>query len=127
VNSKQAIAKLRKALGPKFAYRIDQFALGAEERAEKREQWQLLKRIADEAVAARKARYAEILKDPVYLDLHAKALMATEAAEIAARGLNAKRVTVGRDIGWAFSVVADGNNWSEVVEKVCSPQICVDT
>ena len=118
MNQAQAIAKLKKLIGPKFGYRVDPKAPDAEERERIRG---LIALAADEvriAEAARTAKREALLAgDPEYQRLKA----AHEAAKQRREGLPSvhhKRVTVGRVGSVFFSVVADGDNWSEVVEKV---------
>lgn len=117
MNQKQALEKLRKVIGPKLGYRINKNAPDAEKREEIRAAWTEAKRVADAAVAARKARYEALLADALYQELKAKAAAAEKVAEVAKVGLYAKRITVGRIGGMFFSVVAEGDNWAEVVAK----------
>jgi hypothetical protein len=119
MNERQAIARLRKLIGPKLAYRVDHKAPTADEREVIRAKYDAAKQAADAAVAARKARYEQLLAgDAEYQRLKAEASAAETAATKARAGLHARRITVGRDQGWIFSVVAEGDNWSEVVDKV---------
>lgn len=117
MNQAQAVAQLRKALGSKFAYRLDPKAPTAEEREDIRAAWQAAKAVADEAVAARKARHEELMADPLYRELAAKAKAAQDAADKARSGLYRHRVTVGTVSSMFFSVKAEGDNWAEVVSK----------
>lgn len=118
MNQTQAIAKLRKTLGEKFAYRVDKSAPNAEQRDAIRVRYEAAKRIAEEADAKRKARYLELLQDPVYVQLKKAAEDTKAAAEKASVGLHQRRITVGIDLGLFFSVKAEGDNWAEVVATV---------
>ena len=117
MNKTQAIAKLRKIIGPRLAYRIDRDAPNAAERAASRAEWTVAKQAAEQAETLRKARYEELLKDPEYQRLKAAATDAHKAAENKRVGLMRHRITVGRDEGFCFSVVAQGDDWDEVVSK----------
>jgi hypothetical protein len=120
VNQAQAIAKLRKVIGDRLAYRIDKGALTGDEREAARQALTDATEAHIAAKAARDARFAELLAgDALYQDLKAKAQAANDAMEMA-RSLRMRRhITVGRDSGMFFSVEAEGDNWAEVVEKVC--------
>ena len=118
MNQSQAIAKLRKIIGAGFAYRIDPDAPAAEQRDEIRRAWRDAKELERKATAARQARYLELLKtDAEYQRLCAEVKKAEAAASKAGAGMNRHRVMVGRDMGFAFSVFAEGDNWDEVVAK----------
>ena len=122
MNQAQAITKLRKVIGAKLAYRTDKGAPDADGRAAIRAEWIVAKQVADQAEAARKARYEELLKDPEYQRLKAVAVAANKAAENKRAGLLRHRITVGRDQGFCFSVVAEGDNWDEVVANALGEQ-----
>lgn len=66
MNQTQALARLRKIMGPKVAYRVDPKAPDAEQRAVMRSAWQAARDVAEAAVAARKARYEELLAGEAY-------------------------------------------------------------
>ncbi len=118
MNQTQALAKLRRVIGAKLAYRIDPKAQDAEGRTE---QLALARKLSEEfnaLEAAQHARRVELLKDPVYLELTAK-LNAVRKERDAARWYSShKRIAVGVDSGMFFSQRADGDNWDEVVSKV---------
>lgn len=118
MNQQQALVKLRKTIGDKLAWRVDKDAPDAEQREVILAAWREAKARADAAVAAREARLNQVLlEDAVSQKLKAEAQEAQHAASVAGHGLHSHRITVGRDLGWCFSVVADGDNWAEVVEK----------
>ncbi len=120
MNQTQAITKLRKVIGKTFGYRVDKSAPTAEERAAMRVVFDEAKRVADEAEAARVARFNEVLRsDALYQELKAKAKAASAAKEKADSGLYRRRITVGSVGSIFFTVRAEGDNWTEVVEKVC--------
>jgi hypothetical protein len=118
MNQTQAIAKLRKLLGPKMGYRVDPKALAAEEREQMLEQSRQLRVQRDELRAARDALRAELLSDPRYVELCKQAKALEEAQMSAYSRATHKRVTVGRVSSLFFHQVADGDNWAEVVEAV---------
>lgn len=70
------------------------------------------------AKGAAEARRAELLSDPEYRRLLAEQGAAYRARE-AVRG-GGYRITVGIDMGFAFEVRAEGDNWAEVVRALKS-------
>lgn len=120
MNQSQAITKLRAVLGKNFAYRVDNKAPSAEQREQARDVWKRAKAASEAAAAARDARRAELLADPVYQGLMVDAKAAAEFADKARGHANRNRITVGRDGGWCFSVEAEGDTWADVVDKVCN-------
>lgn len=120
MNQSQATKKLRSALGNNFAFRVDKTAPVAERREQIRAEAKQARAAADAAAAARDARRAELLRDPVYQRLAVEAKAAAELADKARSQLHRRRITVGRDRGWCFAVEAEGDDWSEVVDKICA-------
>lgn len=118
MNQTQAINKLRKSLGDKLAWRIDKGAPDADEREAFHAEWKAAKEAADQAAKALQARMDELLSDPLYRELKAKAKQAQTAAETASYKSRQYRITVGLDQGYCFSVRAEGDNWADVVAKV---------
>jgi len=123
MNQTQAIAKLRKVIGSKMAYRVDPKAPDAEEREASRAAAAIVRDELKVAEEARDARRAAVLAG----DLEYQALKMAANDLLAQRDklhsrCYRKRVTVGRLSGVAgvsfFHQVADGDNWAEVVEKV---------
>lgn len=119
MNQTQALAKLRKIIGPKLGYRIDPKAPTGEEREVMRAHFQEATAIVQAAEAARMARYNELLNgDAQYQLLKVAAKAAGEAKERTKSNLYRKRITIGVNNSLYFSVRADGDNWDEVVGKV---------
>lgn len=113
----QAIAKLKNIIGPKFGYRVDKKAPCADERERRHAEAKRLRaemRAADEARIAR--MNAVLAADADYQMLKAQHQEAKRSHE-AVPSWHSKRITVGRVGSMFFSVVADGDNWEEVVEK----------
>ena len=104
-------------------WRYDERAPNAEQRAAIKESLPALNQAAAEAKAALDARRAELLRDPLYQQL----LAAKNAAELArANALSAAhhyRVTVGRDTGFAFHVVAQADNWQDAIDKLKATEV----
>jgi hypothetical protein len=101
---------------------IDKNAPDAEGHAAIKTEAAAAKQVADEAEAARKARYDELLQDPLYQRLNGAAIAAKKNVENKRAGLFRHRITVGRDQGFCFSIVAEGDNWDEVVTKVAQKE-----
>lgn len=118
MNQKQAIAKLSKLIGPTFGYRVDPKAPDAEQREALHAAWAEAKARRDAAAEVRDARRAEVLRaDAEYQRLKGEAAAAEAALERAGAGRWHYRVSVGRCSKLFFSVVAEGDNWQEVVDK----------
>jgi len=123
MNQTQALAKLKKLLGPSVGYRINAKAPTADERAELREGFPALQRAEEETKAAREARLVELLAgDARYQELKAAATAASKAAAEARGRLYRHRITVGVSGSMFFSVMAEGDNWDEVVAVVAAKQ-----
>ena len=117
MNQTQAIAKLKKLIGPTFSFRVDNKAPDAEERERRHAEAVRLRAQVEAADAARLARMNAVLAaDAEYQRLKAEHQAAKKAHE-AAPSWHSKRITVGRAGSMFFSVVADGDNWAEVVEQ----------
>jgi hypothetical protein len=118
VNQKQALTKLGKLIGRQLAYRIDNKAPGPEERERRREAFLAAKAEAERTEAARVARLNEVLAaDAEYQRLKAAAKAAADRRE-SMPSYRHKRITVGRQGSMFFTILADGDNWAEVVEKI---------
>lgn len=118
MNQTQAIAVLKKIIGPKFGYRVDPKAPDVDERERRRA---AMKEAADAVRAADAARVerlnAVLAADAEYQRLKAEHAAARKRHEQIPSPYH-KRVTVGRVSSMFFSVVADGDNWQEVVAAV---------
>lgn len=118
MNSKQALAKLQKILGPRAAYRTIQSAPDAAERDEARALAKERGRERAEAKEAMEARRALLLQDPEYRALVAKyQALNTEATELFSRSCS-YRIRAGKNMGLFFEVLAEGDTWDEVFEKL---------
>jgi hypothetical protein len=118
VNQTHAIAKLKKIIGPKFGYRVDKKAPDADERERRHAEAQRLRAEMQAADEARIARMTAVLAaDAEYQRLKA-AHQAAKREHESVPSWHGKPITVGRVGSMFFSVVADGDNWAEVVEKV---------
>lgn len=117
VNQTQAIAKLKKIIGPTFGYRVDPKAPDADERERRHSAWLAAKKAVGEAEEAMTARRLALMAaDAEYQRLKAESADAKKRlGEVGS--FRAKRITVGRVGSMFFSVVADGDSWAEVVEK----------
>ena len=123
MNRAQAITRLGKIIGKNFAYRVDNKAPVCEQRQTMLEAWKAATAELQQAIEARAARKRELLRsDAEYQRLKAEHKLALEKRDKASHGLHNYRITVGRDGGMFFSVVATGDNWAEVVEKVCNKE-----
>ena len=118
MNQKQALAKLRKALGPRFAYRTNSKALSADEREAASEQAKALLAQMKAAEDAMVARREELLRDPAYLEMKAEFQRLRKEREEVCGKARAKPITVGTADSMFFSVMAEGDNWAEVVAQV---------
>jgi hypothetical protein len=118
MNQAQAIAKLTKALGPKFGWRVNRKALDEAGRGQQRLLARELSGKRKQAEEAMNARVKELLQDPAYQALKAEYDDLSKQRDAAVgRALHAP-ITVGLlESGW-FSVKAEGDNWSDVVEKL---------
>jgi hypothetical protein len=118
MDQKQAIVRLGKLLGEDFAYRVDKHALRADERSA-----MLAKHKAAIAAVATASEALEARRKVILAaDADYQRLVAERVAAVKARNnlpsCHAKPITVGRSGSLFFSVVADGDTWAEVVEKV---------
>lgn len=121
MNQTQALAKLKRLLGPKLGYRINAKAPTADERAELRAGFDELQAAEKAAEAAREARLVELLaNDAAYQRLKAEAIAAKKAAADVRGKLYRYRITVGVSGAMFFSVMAEGDNWDEVVRIVAA-------
>jgi len=118
MNRKQAIAKLKTIVGPKLGYHEPRNALDAEGRAEQRE---IARSLRVEECALRTAldeRRAELLSDPVYVDLRTRLNAKKAEADKAQARSHRKPIQVGKQGEVFFHILADGDTWAEIVEKM---------
>lgn len=119
MNNTQALAKLRKLLGPKAMYEIRNTSPGPDERAALRTAIPARSVERDAAKAAMEARRDELLRDPEYCRLTAEYVaLRDEVAKMAGRQ-SSYRINVGRNVGGMFfSIRAQGDTWDEVFKKL---------
>lgn len=118
MNDKQAIAKLKKLLGPKYMARINDRALVGEAREAAQEQARGAIEARNAARAAQQARFDELMKDPEYRRLKAVCIAAETVCERKLGEARSRRITVGLDSGFAFHVKAEGDNWDDVISAL---------
>lgn len=117
MNQTQALAKLKKIIGPKFGYRINKDAPGPEERERRRAEFLRTRDAMKAADEARAARLVEVLAaDAEYQRLKAAHAAAKREHE-AVPSYHHKRITVGRVGSLFFTTIADGDCWAEVVDR----------
>lgn len=117
MNQTQALAKLKKIIGPKLGYRIDKGAPDADERERRRAEFLRTCDLMLAADQARAARLAEVLAaDAEYQRLKAAHAAAKREHE-AVPSYHRKRIMVGRVGPLFFTTLADGDCWAEVVDR----------
>lgn len=119
MNQTQALAKLRKLLGPKLGYQLNKNALNASGREKARAEHQAAiarKNTAKDAVQAR--RIWLLANDAEYQGLLAQYDGAHKESDSLGGGRYTCPIVVGVSSGLFFSVKAEGDNWQEVVAKV---------
>lgn len=122
MNQSQAIARLKRTIGPAFAYRVDDTAPDANAREQRRERFIAARAAANAALEALQIRRAAVLAaDAEYQRLKAASMAANKARDDLP-SFHRKRITVGRASHGLFSVEADGDNWDEVVRRVCEKE-----
>jgi hypothetical protein len=117
MNITQAKAAMKKLFGAKAMWRYDESAPTADQREELEMALPRLRSVKDAAKATLERRRLELLQDPLYLQLKAECLTATDAYDKAESKIRHYRVTVGRDMGIAFFVEAQGDNWQDAIDK----------
>lgn len=117
MNKQQALAKLRKQIGPKIAWNENRYALTAEQRAEQAEKARDLRELETKLKADLEALRAKLLSDPAYVTLSAAWQSAREQRERAFGLARMKPIQVGRNSGLFFHVMLEGDTWAEIVEK----------
>ena len=119
MNRTQAIAKLKKVLGPDMGYREDPKALLAEDREAVQVKRDVVRDVHNVIKADLEKRRQEILAaDEEYQRLSREYQRTRKALEALNGNLFARRVTVGKCSDLFFSVKAEGDNWQEVVDKL---------
>jgi hypothetical protein len=118
MNERQAIAKLKKKIGPKIGWRYNKGALDAEGREQERQRLIAMRAEEEALKEALDAMRAKLLADPEYVQLRERWHNAKEAADMARSRSYVHPITVGRMGDMFFTVVADGDTWDDVVQKV---------
>lgn len=115
----QIKSKLRTLIGPNGAYRMDEGAPDAVDRASARAALPEIQGLRDEAKGAMEAKRAALLRDPEYVAL----VVAYKAAQdrmdrVASTACRRYRITVGESMGIGFLVRAQGDTWAEVFAEL---------
>ena len=118
MNQTQALAKLRKALGPKLGYRVDPKAPDADRLREYLAARSAAKAEAEAATTDRNARCEAILAGDAEYQLLTTAAQAASDRLKKLPSAHRYPITVGVDGGGFFIVRAEGDNWDEVVSKI---------
>ncbi len=116
---KEGARFLLKLLGKKAAWRVNDKACTADERAEAVAALPELRARELAAKQARDARYRAVLAaDGEYQARLAEWKVAQVEHETMSSRLRSYRITVGLNEGWCFSVRAQGDNWADVIRKL---------
>jgi hypothetical protein len=123
MNLAQARAAIRRLIGPKAMWRYDEGAPSADERVELRMALPVLESARESARVAVQRRKDELLAG----DAEYQRLRQTwhDANNEAARGLASAhryRVSVGKDTGLFFHILAEGDNWQDAIDKLKAKQ-----
>jgi catalase (peroxidase I) len=94
-----------------MTYRLDPKALAGDERNEAKAERAAAVQRAKDARQALEARREELLRDPEYQRLVAKFNDARKAEQQATSRAFSRRIVVGKDVGFANHVLAEGDNW----------------
>lgn len=114
-----AIKKLGKILGKKLGYRVDPKALSRDEREVARIECLEAVKERKELEEKKNARSRAILEaDAEYQRLAADHKAARERAERLGSMSRRQKITVGTSEGIFFRVMAEGDSWEEVIEKL---------
>jgi hypothetical protein len=122
-----AVKKLAKILGKTLGYRVDVNAPDAEQRAEARAQLAEAQAVRDKAKQLRDDRYKVIVADKEYQDLVAAHSAAKKVADkLSYKAHHHYKFTVGNSNGMFFHVMAQGDSWEEVIEKLETERTTAD-
>ncbi len=115
-----AIKRLGKLLGKEMGYRIDPKAPTPEARAEAKAKLPALIAARQEASKAVEDRRVALLQgDQQYQELTAAYRALRKETDQTASIARHYKITVGNSVaGMFFSVMAEGDSWEEVIEKV---------
>jgi hypothetical protein len=118
MNITQAKAAMRRLIGTKAMWRYDEKAPDADERAQLHACLPTFQKAREAAKVALQERRAELLVDPEYLRLKQRWEIADKEVSQTMARAHHYRVTVGRDSGFAFTVMAEGDNWQDAIDKL---------
>jgi len=123
MNRASAIRQIGKLLGSSFRYRINDKAPTPEERVAAKTEMTAVAKIVADLKAKKEARYEEILKeDAEYQQLYS-AWKAERDRHCRLQSMQySYRITVGKVSSLFFHVMAEGDTWDEVVEKLTKKQ-----
>jgi hypothetical protein len=119
MNRTQALAKVKKLLGPKAVIEVHDKALVGDARETARAEYVTARdRLAD-LTAARDARRLEVLRaDAEYQRLKRETAEAEKAMEQRRGAIYHRRVRVKIDKGWCYSVESEGDNFDEALAEL---------
>jgi hypothetical protein len=120
MNQKQAVAKLRKILGPKMGWSINSNALTAEERAEQAALSTELRAKEHALKEQLTAMREKLLSDPTYVALRTQWNETKDAADRAWGRSYRKPIDVGTQGAMFFTIKASGDNWEDVLAQLSS-------
>lgn len=117
MNATQALARLRKAIGPKILWRENPGAPNAAEREAARIQARELRDQQETLQVALQARRDELLRDPEYVHLREQFNDVRQRADLASAASHRRRLSVGRMGDMFFNVMVEGDNWEDVIAR----------
>ena len=119
MDAKKAQAKLRRLLGTKFGWRIDETAPVGAARETALDLWKQRRQARDAAKDAMDRRRDDVLvADAEYQRLKLAAIEAMKEFNRTRNPYLHHRITVGTASKLFFSVHAEGDNWADVVREV---------
>jgi hypothetical protein len=122
-----AVKKLAKILGKTLGYRVDPKAPDAEQRAAAQAQLAEAQAVRDQARQKRDERYKVILADKEYQDLVAAYNAAKKITDkLSYQAHHHYKFTVGNSNGLFFHVMAQGDSWEEVIDKLTTKRVTAD-
>lgn len=118
MNKKQALAKLRKLLGPRAMYEIRERAPSADERFAIRAALREKVPERNAAKEAMDARRRELLQDPEYRQMVERYQALASEVDRMTSITHSYRISVGKNLGLCFEIAAQGDTWGDVFEKL---------
>lgn len=117
MNAKQALARLRKVIGPKIAYKENKHGLDAAEREREKNIATELRIDANRLKVELDALREKLLLDTEYVYLRDRYNSVKQRADLAASASHRHKLSVGRMGELFFTVLVEGDNWEDVIEK----------